>query len=560
VARRITPSDSPDFIGSLVDRVEALRRFADVTHGHLPEEMLAPARIVCVRAGERLALSRDHTVVALAGATGSGKSSLFNAIAGVGLSTVGVRRPTTDVAHACVWGHRGASELLDWLGVPRRFMGENTLDGDDQQSLRGLVLLDLPDFDSVESAHRVEVDRLLELVDLVVWVLDPQKYADKVLHKQYLSQFHRHRDITVVVLNQSDLLAPADVERCLNDLRGLLESDGLTGVPLLATSAVDRPGLAPLQAVLQETVAVRLAAMLRLAADVDVVVADLSPLVRADAPRDAMDRATVRELTDALANAAGVPLIARATERAYVHRGMRSTGWPLTRWLGRLRPDPLHRLRLGQPTSSVEAVRSAPPAEAAVAIGATSVPPAAPAAKAAVGLALRTVAERAGGGLPPPWPAAVLAAARARGDDLTDVLDVAIARTDLGVSARPLWWRMVGGIQWLTALVALAGLVWLGARLALFAIGLPDLIPAPQVGRLQWPTVLLFGGLLAGMLTSIVVRSVIGIAARRKASRAAARMRHAVQNVAAELVLAGVQDVQRAYTEARAALRAAAGT
>jgi hypothetical protein len=72
--------------------------------------------------------------------------------------------------------------------------------------------------------------------------------------------------------------------------------------------------------------------------------------------------------------------------------------------------------------------------------------------------------------------------------------------------------------------------------------------------------VLLFGGLLAGLLTSIVVRPVVGFAARRKASRAAARMRHAVENVGAELVLAGVQDVQRAYTEARAALRAAAGT
>jgi GTP-binding protein EngB required for normal cell division len=388
-----------------VDRVEALRRFADVTRGHLPEEMLAPARTLCGRAGERLALSRDLTVVALAGATGSGKSSLFNARAGVGLSTVGVRRPTTDVAHACVWGHRGASELLDWLGVPRRFM--RTLDGNDQQGLRGLVLLDLPDFDSVEPAHRVEVDRLLELVDLVVWVLDPQKYADKVLHKQYLSRFQRHGDITVVVLNQSDLLAPADVERCLDDLRSLLESDGLTGVPLLATSAVDGPGLTPLRAVLQETVAARLAAMRRLAGDVDVVVTDLSRLVQADAPRDAMDRATLRELTDALANAAGVPLIVRATERAYVHRGMRSTGWPLTRWLGRLRPDPLLRLRLGKPNYSVKAVRSASPAQTAVAIGATSVPPAAPAAKAAVGLALRTVAERAGGGLPPPWPAAV---------------------------------------------------------------------------------------------------------------------------------------------------------
>ena len=54
-------------------------------------------------------------------------------------------------------------------------------------ALRGLVLLDLPDFDSVEARHRLEVDRLLRLVDLVVWVLDPQKYADRVVHQQYLA-------------------------------------------------------------------------------------------------------------------------------------------------------------------------------------------------------------------------------------------------------------------------------------------------------------------------------------------------------------------------------------
>jgi hypothetical protein len=55
------------------------------------------------------------------------------------------------------------------------------------------------------------------------------------------------------------------------------------------------------------------------------------------------------------------------------------------------------------------------------------------------------------------------------------------------------------------------------------------------------------------LLTSIVVRPIIGFAARRKASRAAARMRGAVENVAADLALAGVQHVARAYTEARAA-------
>ena len=72
------------------------------------------------RAGERLRLSGEHTVVALAGSTGSGKSSLFNALAGADLSPVGVRRPTTSKAHASVWGAEGAAPLVQWLGVPRR--------------------------------------------------------------------------------------------------------------------------------------------------------------------------------------------------------------------------------------------------------------------------------------------------------------------------------------------------------------------------------------------------------------------------------------------------------
>src|SRR3712207_9041395 len=149
-------------------------------------------------------LSLDHSVVALAGSTGSGKSSLFNALAQLTLSRVGVRRPTTGVAHACVWGPERAGELLDWLGVPpaRRFRRESALDADDEATLRGLGPLDLPDFDSVEEAHRIEVDRLLGVGDLMVWVLDPQKYADRVVHEQYLARFAHHRDVMVVVLNQ----------------------------------------------------------------------------------------------------------------------------------------------------------------------------------------------------------------------------------------------------------------------------------------------------------------------------------------------------------------------
>ena len=80
---------------ALLSRVEALHGFLTAVEGVVPEERIAPARALVVRAQERMRLSRGYTVVALAGATGSGKSSLFNAVARIELSPVGLRRPTT---------------------------------------------------------------------------------------------------------------------------------------------------------------------------------------------------------------------------------------------------------------------------------------------------------------------------------------------------------------------------------------------------------------------------------------------------------------------------------
>jgi hypothetical protein len=521
----------------VVDRVQALRRLVDTTSPYLPAARLAPARALVDRAGERLSLSRSHTVVALAGATGSGKSTLFNALAGKELSPVGFRRPTTGAAHACVWGADDGSALLDWLGVPpaRRFSPAGP--DADRAALDGLVLLDLPDFDSVESAHRVEVDRLLTLVDLLVWVLDPQKYADSLVHEQYLARFNRHRDVTVVLLNQADLLAPADVDRCLADLGRLLDDDGLGGVPVIATSPIASPGVDTLRERLAGAVSARLAALRRLGADVDGVAADLAGLFDAAPPSDV--ELAAPELTDALAHAAGVPVVAAATGRAYRHRAIAAMGWPVSRWLRRLRPDPLRRLHLGGAGAPV-----------------TSLPAPSAATRAEVGLALRRLAERAAGSLPPPWPDAVLATAReAGGGDLADALDLAVAGTDLGMPVRrPLWWRAVGALQWLATLAALAGLAWLGVRAALFALALPDLLPMPEAGRVPVPTALLVGGLLAGLLVSVLVRPVVRIVAARRRRRAAARLRAAVDAVARERVVAPVNAAVRAYRDGRAAM------
>ncbi|MEU5788394.1 GTPase [Micromonospora purpureochromogenes] len=537
----------------LVARLDAVRRFLAAVDGQVPDSRLVTAHTLVERAGTRLALSRDHTVVALAGATGSGKSSLFNALARLDLSPVGVRRPTTGVAHACVWGPLdGASRLLDWVGVlPRhRFVRESALDADDETGLHGLVLLDLPDFDSVQRSHRLEVDRLLGLVDLVVWVVDPQKYADRVIHASYLREFHRHRDVTLVVLNQADRLSATELPRVLDDLRRLLDADGLDGVPLLATTAVDQAGMIGLREALERAVTERQASLRRLSGDVDAVVAKLGELVVTDVPRAAPDEDTVRSLDRALVGAAGVPAVADAVQGAYRHRAGGTTGWPVVRGWRRLRPDPLRRLHLPGPAAGADQ-----PAESLVA--ATSVPDPTAAQRSALGLAIRAVADRSGADLPAPWPDAVTTAARSRLDDLPDALDRAIAGTDLGMDRRPLWWRLVGGVQWLVTLAALAGLGWLLLGYALRALGLPAL-EYPRVGEVPLPTLLLLGGLLAGLLVAAVTRPVIRWAAGRARQRAEKRLTAAVAEVGDTYVLSPVRAVLDRYGQARDALRDAA--
>ena len=133
----------------LEQRLLALSESAELARGRLDDALVERAGAVIERAGERLGFGLAHTVVALAGATGVGKSRLFNRVVGAELAIVSRRRPTTSATRAAVWGG-GADSLLGWLAVDER----HQLPPD---QLDGLVLLDLPDFDSVEAAHRLEI-------------------------------------------------------------------------------------------------------------------------------------------------------------------------------------------------------------------------------------------------------------------------------------------------------------------------------------------------------------------------------------------------------------------
>ena len=236
------------------------------------QELLTEAETLLRRSGERMRMSASHTVVALAGGTGSGKSSLFNALAGANFSPAGVTRPTTKHSHACVWGMEGAAPLLDWLGVQRRhrYARASALD-EGEASLTGMLLLDLPDHDSVVTGSAALVDRLVKLADMLVWVLDPLKYADASVHRRYLVPLAGHAAVTTVVLNQVDTLSPDQAADCESDLRRLLDAEGLTETQVLVTSATTGAGLNELRRVLAGAVAARRAATDRITADIDAL-------------------------------------------------------------------------------------------------------------------------------------------------------------------------------------------------------------------------------------------------------------------------------------------------
>ena len=543
-------ADLPAMLAALDEAVAELEGRADPT-------ALARAAAVSARAGERLRLSGEHTVVALAGSTGSGKSSLFNALVGSEQSPVGVRRPTTSKAYACVWGSQGAAPLVQWLGVPRRQTawrhgggdawgreGSGTGPSAAQDELSGLVLLDLPDHDSTAVEHQQEVDRLVELVDLLVWVVDPQKYADQVLHERYLRRLAGHSAVVVVVLNQVDTVNPFAAAECAEDLRRLLDQDGLRRSPVLTTSARTGAGLPALRGLLVDAVARRRARNDRLVADVEEVVDALAPAVGSEeAPGVAPGERAV--LVEALAGAAGVPVIGRAVEESWRLRAAGSLGWPPTRWVRRLRPDPLRRLHLraGARREVHDLVRS-------------SVPEPTPVQRAQVDTALRRVSDRASAGLPELWRHAVRDAAHGRTDDVRDALDRAVVGTDLGVARTPLWWRAAGLAQWLLVACALAGAGWL----ALLAFGsylrLPD-PPTPELAGIAVPTLLVAAGLLLGLLLAVVGRAVAGAGARVRRARAESRLRAAIEEVADTLMLRPVEGELARHQRARAALERA---
>jgi GTP-binding protein EngB required for normal cell division len=529
-------------------RVEGLSQAAEAARGRVDEKVVDDARAVADRATGRLRLSADHTVVALAGATGSGKSSTFNALTELELAAVGVRRPTTSWATACVWGTEGADELLDWLGIPERHRvtRDSMLStGREDSRLGGVVLLDLPDHDSTEVSHHLEVDRLVQLADLMVWVLDPQKYADAAVHDRYLAPLAGHREVMLVVLNHLDTVAEGRRGAMLADVRRLLDADGLSGVPVIGVSAREGWGIDDLKDQIARRVDAKKATRARLGADVKAAAERLQD-ASGTAKSRALSRERVEALDDAFADAAGVPTVVRAVEASTRLRANRATGWPVTSWFSRLKPDPLRRLHLDLGRSGRELTGAAR----------TSVPKATGIQRARVDTEVRALADQVSDGMAPAWASAVRGASVSRLTDLTDGLDRAVASTDLGADRIPVWAGAVRLVQWLLILAAIGGAGWLAALAGMAYLQMPE-PPTPDLRGFPVPTLMLVGGVALGILLALCCRLLVRLTARRRARAADKRLRSAISVVSRELVVEPVEAELVAYTRVREGLSTA---
>ena len=561
----------------------------DGADGGFGAVLLDDADAVLKRAGERLRLSSNHTVVALAGGTGSGKSTLFNALSGASFSPPGVTRPTTRHVHACVWGMQGVAPLLDWLNVQRRhrYARASVLDSG-ESDLDGLVLLDLPDHDSVVTASMAAVDRLSKLADMVIWVLDPQKYADAAVHNRYLIPLAGHASVFTVVLNQIDTLPPEQIRDCEQDLRRLLDAEGLAETPVLPVSARTGAGLAELRALLMQTVQRNRAVTDRIAADIDAVIGGFEAFA---GPQIAPDAA----LPDGLATGAGAsagPLAAplgddeesrapsrppweledeepaappppsrppwedatpdgvapdevdlsksvpEAPARQLTEAFARAAGVvAVAQAMASARGAQAARLT-GWPAARLLRRRGAVPALRGGAVGSRQAAEAAgQAQQSEVDNAITAFADSVGGALPTPWGASLREAARSNAGLVPQALANAVrAGAATGRSRPPVWWQLVTLWQWLLAAGAVAGValsIVIGVvRLTGHHQGLLS-----EASLIPWLLALAAALLVLGFLTAVGCKNMTVAAAQHERDAAEKAMRDRVAGVTRDQVL-----------------------
>ena len=241
-----------------------------------------------------------------------------------------------------------------------------------------------------------------------------------------------------------------------------------------------------------------------------------------------------------------MPTVVKAVEDSTRLRANRATGWPVTAWFSRLKPDPLKRLHLNLGAAGKELTGASR----------TSVPQATPSSGR--------------GSTPRCAPSPTRSARPWRRPGRTPYVRLRSpgCPTSATGSTRPcppptsaptkipVWAGLVRVLQYVLIISALVGAGWL----ALLAFGsyarLPE-PPTPEVWDFPVPTLLLLGGVGLGLLLALVCRWLVSLTARSRARKADKRLRDAISEVSQEMVVAPIQAELASYGEVRDGLAVA---
>ena len=593
--------------------VASLKDAISYGEGRVPETVLLDAAETLERLSQRRELSTEHTVIGFFGATGSGKSTLFNAIAGQNIALSAPTRPTTSTVQAAIWEAEGSEELLDWLGIDKRVYpqtqalaaeGEATegneaggnnkaiggvaapnavtepapglfnrirraVGGRGEMRTRtgGLILLDMPDFDSVTTTNRDLAARMMRYVDVLVWVVDPQKYADAVIHRDFMVPLAASGAQALCVLNQADKLAPAEVPAVLASLTRLLQAEGteahLLAAPI-AVSARTGEGVDMLRDLLAQVAAAKSLSLQRTDAQLHATASQLRTYAGGEgtvlAGAYALD--AEQKLVKACYSSSQAEQVLEAATASYRRAAGQHTGWILTRWMSRLKADPLRRLHLGQQDETKSTSKAAKSAgmlgsdnENAPELVASSLPPLSAAQKAGMANAVRQYSKQMAARIDEPWKRSIKEAALSREAELPELLERDMVRIDYGLGRTRAPWVIFNALQWIALLSALAGVGWLTliSGMAYLQIQLPP-APTPEGSPVPLPTLLLLLGILLGIASAGVGRLLTAMGSRYYARKLRGRLQTGMEKAVQSCVVAPVQQEAKRLNAYRKAL------
>jgi predicted GTPase len=587
--------------------VASLKDAISYGEGRVPETVLLDAAETLERLSQRRELSTEHTVIGFFGATGSGKSTLFNAIAGQNIALSAPTRPTTSTVQAAIWEAEGSEELLDWLGIDKRVYpqtqalaaeGEategngagggvaapNTVTepapglfnrirravggrGEMRTRTGGLILLDMPDFDSVTTTNRDLAARMMRYVDVLVWVVDPQKYADAVIHRDFMVPLAASGAQALCVLNQADKLAPAEVPAVLASLTRLLQAEGteahLLAAPI-AVSARTGEGVDALRDLLAQVAAAKSLSLQRTDAQLHATASQLRTYAGGEGAvlAGAYALEAEQKLAKACYTSSQAEQVLQAATASYRRAAGQHTGWILTRWMSRLKADPLRRLHLGQQEetkSMSKAEKSAgmlgSDSENAPELVASSLPPLSAAQKAGMANAVRQYSKQMAARVDEPWKRSMKEAALSREAELPELLERDMVRIDYGLGRTRAPWVIFNALQWIALLSALVGVGWLTliSGMAYLQIQLPP-APTPEGSPVPLPTLLLLLGILLGIASAGVGRLLTAMGSRYYARKLRGRLQTGVEKAVQSCVVAPVQQEAKRLNAYRKAL------